>query len=175
MSCSRVAMKATALAFPFTAAAITGGAFVYSAKRSSQVLSTTEWTRTILPEMSPAFAKSAALPLPTSITGTCFDRSERGRPRDGDAAHAEVDFGNLRQLGIERSSGGADRHLGCAFGPGIRDGEFFGVDAVGSGGFEHLHAPVDGVLHGGSAGNAAADFVGEVAQVAFEGEGCRAA
>src|SRR3984885_14888823 len=57
---------------------MTGGAFEYSAKRSSQVLSTPEWTNTSLPEMFPAFAKSAALPLPTSTTGTCFTGASAG-------------------------------------------------------------------------------------------------
>jgi hypothetical protein len=47
--------------------------------------------------------------------------------------------------------------------------EFFGVNAVGSRSFEHLHTPIGCALHGGSAGNTAADFVGELAQIAFEG------
>jgi hypothetical protein len=53
----------------------------------------------------------------------------------------------------------------------MRDGEFLGVDAVRASRFEHLHAPVDGALHGGRAGHAAADLVGQVAQIAFERRG----
>src|SRR5579864_4406764 len=78
MSCSRVAMKATALAFPLTAASMTGGALEYSANRSFQVLSTSECTSTILPEISPALAKSAELPFRTSITGTCVAAASAG-------------------------------------------------------------------------------------------------
>src|SRR5450755_349719 len=78
MSCSRVAMKASASAFPFTARSITGGALEYSAKRSSQVLSTTVCTSTILPEMSPAFLKSASVPSPTSTTGTRLTGASAG-------------------------------------------------------------------------------------------------
>ena len=100
-----------------------------------------------------------------------LDGGECGRPGDGDATDAEFNFWNLREFGIERGTGGADRHLGGAFRPGVWDGEFFGVNAVCAGGFEHLHSPVDGALHGGSAGNAAADFVGEMAQVAFDRRG----
>jgi hypothetical protein len=47
----------------------------------------------------------------------------------------------------------------------MRDGEFFGMDAIGSGDFERVNAPIDGALHGGRAGNAAADFVCQFAQV----------
>ncbi len=87
-------------------------------------------------------------------------RSERGCPSDGNTAHAELDLGNLRELRIKRGSRGADGHLGRALGPGIRDGELLGVDAVGAGSLEHLYAPVHGTLHRGCAGHAATDFVG---------------
>src|SRR6516165_3747041 len=72
MSCSRVAMSATAYAFALTAASMTGGASTYSLNRSAQVFSTSECTSTSFPETSPAFLNSAGVPLPTSTTGTCF-------------------------------------------------------------------------------------------------------
>src|SRR5579871_3619365 len=72
MSCSRVAMKAMALAFPLTAASMMGGGAEYSAKRSSQLASTFECTRRILPAISPALAKSAECPSPISTTATCL-------------------------------------------------------------------------------------------------------
>src|SRR4029077_21249373 len=68
-------MNAIALAFPFTAASITGGALMYSLKRSGQVFSTSECTRIIFQEISPAFWKSAPVPAPTSTTGICFATS----------------------------------------------------------------------------------------------------
>ena len=94
-----------------------------------------------------------------------LDRSQCGSPRDGYTAHAKLDFRNLREFGIKRGPGGADGHLGRAFRPGMRDGEFFGVDAISSGCFEHVYAPIDGALHGGCAGNASSDFVRQFAQV----------
>ena len=86
-------------------------------------------------------------------------------PGDGYTAYAEVNCGNLRELGIEGSASSADGHLGRAFCPGMRDGEIFGMDAIGSGDFERVYAPIDGTLHGGCAGNATADFVRQFAQV----------
>ena len=94
-----------------------------------------------------------------------FDWCQRGSPRDRYAPDTEVDSGNLRELGIERGAGGADGHLGCAFCPGMRDGEFFGMDAIGAGDLERVHSPVDRALHGGRSGNASADFVSQFAQV----------
>src|SRR5580704_635875 len=140
-------MNATALAFPFTAASTTGGAMAYSAKRSSHVLRTTEWTRMILPEMSPALAKSAGLPLPTSIIGTCLAAARAG------AQAMETQRTRNSTLGICVILGSSTVPV---------------VLTVGAGGFEHLHAPVDGTLHGRSSGYAASDFVGEVTQVAFD-------
>ena len=93
--------------------------------------------------------------------------SERRRPCDGNTTQAELD-GNLCVLRIERGSLGADRHLGGALGPGIGNGEFLGVDAVGAGSLERLDPPIDGALHGGRAGNAAADFVRQAAQIALQ-------
>ena len=92
-------MNAIALAFPFTATSITGGACRYSPKRSAQVLSTSEWTRTIFPEMSPAFLNSCAVPIPTSKIGTCCAGTRAG-------AHA-IDTARTRNstLGIELSLG----------------------------------------------------------------------
>ena len=78
MSCSRVAMKAIAFAFALTARSTMGGAFAYSANRSAQVFRTVVCTRRILPVTSPAFWKSASLPSPTSITGTCFTGASAG-------------------------------------------------------------------------------------------------
>src|SRR5437588_12433249 len=101
--------------------------------------------------------------------GHMLHSGEGGRPGDGEATHAEFDFWNLRELRVESGSGGADRHLGRTLRPGIWHREFFGVDCIGASGFEHLYTPVDSALHGGSSGNAAADFVGEMAQVAFQG------
>src|SRR5271170_3433743 len=70
-------------------------------------------------------------------------RSKRGRPRDGNTTHAELDFRNLGELRIESGPCGADSHLGCALRPGMRNGELFGVDALRVSSLEHLHAPLD--------------------------------
>ena len=92
-----------------------------------------------------------------------FHWSEPRGPCNGDAACAELDFGNLLERGIESGSRGANRHLRCAFGPGIRYGESFGVDTIGASRLEHLQAPLHRPLHGGGAGHSAADFVRELA------------
>ena len=55
--------------------------------------------------------------------GHVLHGSERGGPRDGNASHAKVEFGNLRKLWIKSGSRGADGHLRRALGPGMRDGE----------------------------------------------------
>jgi len=157
--------KGDGFCLAFTAAVMTGGAIEYSAKRSSQVFSTTECTSTILAVMSPAFLNSAALPLPTSTTGTCLTGANAGAHAMDTQRTRNWDFRNLREFGIKRGPGGADGHLGRAFRPGMRDGEFFGVDAISSGCFEHVYAPIDGALHGGCAGNASSDFVRQFAQV----------
>src|SRR5579863_6620931 len=95
-------------------------------------------------------------------------RSERWRPRDGNTAYAELDFGNVCELRVKSGSGGADGHLGSAFGPGKGDGEILGVNIVSAGRTEHLHGPLDGTLHGRRAGHAATHFIGQAAQVVFE-------
>ena len=93
------------------------------------------------------------LPSPTSTTGTRFTEASAGahaietartrkRREHGAAAH-------FRCAHLIR---GRRSHLGRAFRPGIRNGESFGVNAVGAGGGERLHSPLDGVLHGGVPG-----------------------
>ena len=81
------------------------------------------------------------------------------------ASPGTSEAGDALALGEVSGAGGADGHRGRAFCPGMRDGEFFGMDAIGSGDFERVNAPIDGALHGGRAGNAAADFVCQFAQV----------
>lgn len=99
--------------------------------------------------------------------GHMLYRGECRRPRDGDAANAKLDLGNLSKLRIEGSAGGADHHLRSALRPGIRNGEFFRMDAIGVGSLKGLHAPVDGPLHCRLARHTATDFIRQPAQVAF--------
>src|ERR1700737_2776079 len=50
----------------------------------------------------------------------------------------------------------------------MRDGEFFGMNAVGAGRAECLLAPLHCTLHGGSARHPTADLVGQMSQIVFE-------
>ena len=152
MSCSRVAMNATAFAFPFTARSMTGGAFKYSANRSSQVLRTAVCTRTILPVISPAFLKSASCPSPTSTIGTCFTAASAGAHAT-ETARTRNDESTVPPPTFVASTCNRRRcHLGCAFRPRRLNREPFGVNAVGAGGCESLHSPRHRVLHRGSPG-----------------------
>ena len=96
-------------------------------------------------------------------------RSQRRSPRHRNTAHAEGQKARfLRRLrGIELVGGGRG-HLGRAFGPGIWNGEPFGVNAVGAGGGESLHSPGDRVLHRDCAGDASADLVGEPVKIGLQ-------
>src|SRR5579864_2624959 len=100
MSCSRVAINAMAFALPFTAASMIAGGLRYSLNRSAHLLSTSECTRITLPEMSPAFLKSAVVPMPTSTTGMCC--AINGGPSATETARAlnttggiELNFGSV--------------------------------------------------------------------------------
>ena len=81
-------------------------------------------------------------------------RRKRRSPRDGDGAQNEL---------LGRDHG----HSRGAFRPACLDGEIFGMNAVRARGLECRDAPVDRLLHGWSAGDAAADLVGQLLQVGF--------
>ena len=51
----------------------------------------------------------------------------------------------------------------------MRDSEFLGVHAFGASFFERRYAPVHRALKGGSSGNASANFIGQAAEVRFQG------
>lgn len=57
--------------------------------------------------------------------------------------------------------------MGGAFAPGILEGVFFGVD-IDASGAEGGYGPIDGFGHFWGAGDAAADVVGEAAEIFFE-------
>ena len=81
-----------------------------------------------------------ALPLPTSTTGTCLAGASAGAHATDTHAHGNVDGGICLTLGSSAADG-AHRHFGRALGPGIRDRESFGVNAVGPGDFERAVLP----------------------------------
>ncbi len=51
----------------------------------------------------------------------------------------------------------------------MRDGELFGVHAVGAGVFERRHAPIHRTLEGWSSGNTPTDFVAQSTKIRFQG------
>jgi hypothetical protein len=60
------------------------------------------------------------------------------------------------------------RHSSGAFRPRCLDGEIFRVNAVRARGLERGYSPIDCLLHGRRAGNAAANLVGKLLQVGFD-------
>ena len=163
-------MKATALAFPFTAA-------VDDRRRvrifGEEIVPGLEHNR--MHEHDLAGNVAGLLEVGGSAVAHIDHRHMLHAASAG--AHAmETQRTRNSTLGICASLGSSavpvalTRHLGRALRPGIRNGETFGVNAVGAGGFERLHAPLDGALHGGRAGHASADFVRQMAQVALESE-----
>ena len=95
-------------------------------------------------------------------------RSKRGRPSHRHCMRAENRGQQSAHLCIAHFIERSHRHLGRALGPGVRNREAFGMNAVSPGNGKGFYSPLDRMLHGGRAGHAAADFVGQLAQVAFE-------
>jgi hypothetical protein len=50
----------------------------------------------------------------------------------------------------------------------MRDGEFFGVDVVGTGSFKHLNSPLHSALHRRCTGHATPYLVGQSTQIALK-------
>ena len=100
-------------------------------------------------------------PVANVDNGDVLHGRERWCPSHRDGTHAERrQHGSATHLGsidlISRGRG----HLRGAFGPGVRNGESLGMNAVGSRGRERLYPPRYGMLHAESAGNAAPDLIG---------------
>lgn len=105
-------MKATAAAFPLSAAAMIPGARMFSAKRSSHDFMVSECTSTAAPWMSPALANSSLLPPPTSTTrarlatemgGAQASETARTRKRVGAVTSTRV-APSLQEMGIRNDS-----------------------------------------------------------------------
>ena len=84
------------------------------------------------PEMSPALAKSAAVPMPTSTTRAAVCCS------GGDQA---IDCARTR------NSTGATTCTACRLQSRTRNGELLGVNRIGAGLFERRHRPLLGFLN----------------------------
>ena len=116
--------------------------------------------------MSPAFWKSASVPSPDIDTGTCFTGVSAGAHATETARTRKEESTVPPPTPVELTWCAVVASISVA--PSAQE---FGisnpsrVNAVGSGGAERLHAPLHRMLHGGSARNAAADFISQATKI----------
>ena len=101
-----------------------------------------------------------------------FDGSKGGRPRHRDSTHAKRGKNSPASHSCGTDLMRCSRaHLGCTFGPGVRNLEALAMHAVGAGHAKSLHAPLHGVLHGWRARDSTANLVGQSAKILLDWRG----